>query len=214
MLRILVPEITREQGIKLGRDEAHLGGKLHALLAQIQEVMAQLLVEENHGFSSQGAVLGTSEGEHVHSQVPGGLPQGLPQAGGGVGDAGAVHMQKHAALVGKTSQGLDFARLIHRSNFRGLGNGNDSGLHMVRIIDAVVSLTDGFDRQLAVGHRDGKKLASGKFLGCAAFVGVNVRGFAADDGVISVGQRFQAQAIGRRAVKNKEHLDVRNRSAV
>ena len=118
-------------------------------------------------------------------------------------------MQKHAALVGKSGQGLDFARLIHRSNFRRLGNGNDSRLYMMRVIDAVVRLTDGFNRKLAVGHCDRKELASGKFLGRSAFVGVNVRGFTADDRVIGAGQRFQAQAIGRCAVKDKEHLDVR-----
>ena len=148
------------------------------------------------------------EGEHVHAQIPRGLPQGLPQAGGGVGDAGAVHVQKHATLVGKASQGLDFVRLIDGTHFSGLRNGDDSRLHMMRVINAVVSMTDGFDRKLAVGHRNRKKLAAGEFLGRAAFVGIDVGGFAADDSVIGIGQRLQAQAIGRRTVKNKENFNI------
>ena len=187
---------------------------MHALLAQIQEVVAQLLVEENHGFGSQRAVLCSSERKHVHAQVARGLPQGLSQAGGGVGDAGAVHVQEHATLVRKAGQGLDFVRLVHGSHFRGLRDGDDAGLHVVRIIDAMVSLTDGFNRQFAVGDGDRNEFAAGEFLRRAAFVGVDMRGFAADDRVISIGQRLQAQAIGRGAVKNEERLRCPSRSAV
>ena len=209
MPRALLPEIAGEQGVKLRGDEAHLGGELHALLAQIQEVVGQLLVEENHGFCSHRAVFCSAEGEHVHSQVPRGLPQGLSQAGGGVGDAGAVHVQEHAALVCESGQRFYFLRLVHRPHFSGLGDGDDAGLHMVRIIDAMIGLADGFDRQFAVGDGNGNEFAAGEFLRRPAFVGVDMRGFAADYRMIRIGQSFQAEAIGRGAVKDEEDFNIR-----
>ena len=170
--------------------------------------MAQLLVEENHGFGSQGAVLCPSEGEDVHSQVARGLPQSLAQAGGGVGDTGPVHVQKHSTRVRKAGQGSYFIRLVDSAYFSGLGDGDDAGLHVMGIIDPVVGMTDSFDREFAVGDGNGDELAPGKFLRSAAFVGVDVRGLAADHGVIRIGQRLQAKAIGRGAIKNEEDFNI------
>ena len=178
-------------------------------LRKYKKVAAQLLVEENHGFRSQGAVLGPSEGEDVHSQVPRGLPQGLPQTDGSVCDAGPIHVQEHAAFVRKAGQSFYFAGLIDSAHLSGLRDGNDAGLHVMRVIDAMIGVTDSFDCKLAVGYGNGKKLASGKFLWSAAFVGIDVRGLAADHRVISVGQRFQAQAIGSGAIENEEDFNIR-----
>src|SRR6202022_3334364 len=84
MLRVLEPQPVREQGLELGRNEAHLGSQLHALLAQIEKIPAERPVKEDHRLSTYRPIFGTTKGEHVAAQVPSGLPQGLPQAGGGV----------------------------------------------------------------------------------------------------------------------------------
>ena len=78
----------------------------------------------------------------------------------------------------------------------------------MRIADAVVGMADGFDRELPVGCGNGNQLAAGEFLRRAAFVGIDMGGFAADHRVIRVGQRFQAQAIGGGAVENEEDFNV------
>src|ERR1700730_3623876 len=145
VLRTLQPEIAAEQGIKLRRNEAHFGRELHPLLAQIQEVVAQLLVEENDSLSAQGAILGSTERKYVHAQVARGLPQGLPQTRGSVCNAGPVHVQEHPALVSKEGEGAYFGRLVHSPYFSGLRDRDNAGLHVVRIIDAMVGVTDGVD---------------------------------------------------------------------
>src|SRR6478609_6561403 len=100
MLRTPEPEIAGEQGIKLGRDETHFGCQLHALLAQVKEVVAELFVEENHGFGSERAVLCSSERKNIDTKVACGLSQDLSQAGGGICDPGPIHVQEHASFVG------------------------------------------------------------------------------------------------------------------
>ena len=199
--------MTAQRGLQRGE-------QMHALLAQVQEVGAQLPVKKNHGFRSQSSVLGSTKGQDVHSQVPRGLPQVLSQAGGRVRDAGPVHVQEHAALVSKTGDGFYFVRLVNRPHFSGLRDGDDAGLHVVRIADAMVSMTDGFDRKLPVGYGHGNELAAGEFLRSAAFVGVDVGGFAADHRVIRIGQRSQAQAIGRGPVENEEDCNARRRRSI
>ena len=115
---------------------------MHSLLAKIQKVAAELLVKKNDGFGPHRPVLGSSEGQNVHSQIARRLPQGESQAGGGVRDAGAVHVQKHAAVVGEAGQGLNLMRLIDRPHFRGLGDRNHARLHMVLISHAVACPAD------------------------------------------------------------------------
>ena len=39
MARVLQPEIAGEQAFELSGDEAHLGGELHTLLPEIEEIL-------------------------------------------------------------------------------------------------------------------------------------------------------------------------------
>src|SRR2546430_12267285 len=41
MARVLQPEIAGEQAFELSGDEAHLGGELHTLLPEIEEILGQ-----------------------------------------------------------------------------------------------------------------------------------------------------------------------------
>ena len=61
--RVALPEIAAEQNLELGGGEAHLGGELERLLAQVPESVGQLGVEEDDGFADEEAVLGAAEGE-------------------------------------------------------------------------------------------------------------------------------------------------------
>ena len=53
--------------LELGGDEAHLRGQLHALLAQVQKVLAVLGVEKYHRLAAQDSILGAAERENVHT---------------------------------------------------------------------------------------------------------------------------------------------------
>jgi len=118
-------------------------------------------------------------------------------------------VQEHPALVSKVGEGFYFGRLVHSPYFSGLRDGNNAGLYVVGVINAMVGMTDGVDRKLAVGYGDGKKLAASKFLRSPAFVGVDVCSFAADHCVICVSQRFQAEAIGCSAIEDEKDFNIR-----
>ena len=72
----------------------------------------------------------------------------------------------------------------------------------------MASVADGFDGEFAVpgGNRD--EFATGEFFRRGAFVDVNMSRFATDHCVIGIGQRFQAEAIGCRAIESKEHFAI------
>src|SRR5713101_2130791 len=99
-------------------------------------------------------------------------------------------------------------RLVHRPYFSRLGNGDDAGLHVVLVADAVVGVADSFDRELAILGWKWNQLATGEFFRRSAFVGINVGSFGADHRVVRIGQRFQAEAVGGGAVEYDEDVNI------
>ena len=79
----------------------------------------------------------------------------------------------------------------------------------MRIVNAMVGMSDCFHGQLAVGYGDGNEFAASEFLRRAAFVRINVGGFAADHSMVSVSQRLQSQAIGGSPVEDEKDFRVR-----
>jgi len=130
------------------------------------------------------------------------------ETGSGVRDAGAIHVQKHIVSVSEAGQGFDFPGSVNRGHFRRLRDGEDSRLHVMLVANPVIGVAYGFDGKLALqgGNRD--ELASGKPFGCAAFVGIDVGGLAADHGLIRFGERLEAEAIRRGAIENKKDIDA------
>src|SRR5215468_9331385 len=80
MLGAALPQILGQQGLKLHRDESHLGSQLHALLAQVKKIGTQSTIKENDGFSAHDTVLRSTERKHIHSQIARNFTQRLPQA--------------------------------------------------------------------------------------------------------------------------------------
>ncbi len=66
----------------------------------------------------------------------------LTERRGGVGEARAIHVQEHVALVGKAGERLNFFRLVNRAHLGGLSNRDDAGLGVVLVTDAVVGVAD------------------------------------------------------------------------
>jgi len=94
------------QSVELGGDEAHFGGKLHALFAQVLKIASELFIEEDDRFGAHETVLGAAEREHVEAKVASGLAQALAEGSGGIGDAGAVHVDKHFVVMGEAGEGF------------------------------------------------------------------------------------------------------------
>ena len=117
-------------------------------------------------------------------------------------------MQKHVVLVGKARERLDFIRLIDRSHLGGLRDGDDAGLGVVFIAYAVVGVTDGIERDLAILVRKRKQLASRVFFRGAALIGVDMGIIAAQDGVKWASEGLQAQNVRAGAVEGEENCNV------
>src|SRR5207302_9366362 len=137
-----------------------------------------------------------------------GLAQALPLGSGGISDAGTVHVEKHFVFMGEAGQGFDFVRLVYGTRLCGLGDRDHARLDVVLVADAAVSVADGFDRQFAVGSRNGNELAAGELFRRGAFVGVDVGYGGADHGMERVGKSLQAKAIGGGAVEDDEDFGV------
>src|SRR6266566_2991918 len=102
----------------------------------------------------------------------------------------------------------NFVWFVNRAYLGGLSDRDDARLHVVLIPDPMIGRAHRLDRQLSVPGGKRNQLASGEFFRSAAFVDINMGGFGADNGMVGVGKRLQAKAIGCRAVKYKEDLDV------
>jgi hypothetical protein len=208
VLGAAAPEIASEQGFELHGDETHFGGQLHPLLAQVEEIGAEAAIEEDDGFAAHDAVFRPAEREHVDAEIARGLAQILAEAGGGVGDAGAIDVEKHFVLVGERGERADFIGLIDGAHLGRLRDGDDAGLDVMLISDAVIGVADGIERDFAIVMREGNQLASSMFFGGAAFVGVDVGVVAAKDGVIRAIERLQAQNIGAGSVEGEKDVDA------
>src|SRR5207237_8984464 len=95
-------------------------GELHALFAQVLKIASELSIEEDDRFGAHETVLGAAEREHVDAQVASGLAQALAEGSGGIGDAGAVHVEKHFVFMGEAGQGFDFVRIVYGARLCGL----------------------------------------------------------------------------------------------
>ena len=98
--------------------------------------------------------------KHVDAEVARRLAQRLAQRRGGVGDARAVQVQVHVALVRKARQRLDLSRLVDRAHLGGLRNRNHLRLHVMFVADAVIGVANHFYRELAVGSRESESACS------------------------------------------------------
>src|SRR5579872_887981 len=108
----------------------------------------------------------------------------------------------------KIGEGPYLVGRVNRSNLRRLCDGDYTRLNMMLVADPVIRMGDTLDRQFAIGCRNRQQFASGEFFRSAALVGVNVRGFAANDCMVRTCESFKAQAIGRSAVENDVNTDV------
>src|SRR5580658_6544031 len=165
-------------------------------------------MEEHYRFSAENPILGATEREHIYAQITRSLAQRLAERHGGVGNARAIHVQVHVALVGKTGQGTYLFWLVNRAHLGALRNRNNAGLRVVLVANAMVGVADGIQRDLAVLMGQWNQLAAGVLLRRAAFVAVDVGIVAAQDRLKGLGQGLQTQNVGSRAVESEENCDA------
>ena len=201
-------QVAVEQREQLRRDEAHLRGQLHLVLAQVHEAVRGVRVEHDDGLGQQRPVLGAAEGEHVHADVGGEGAQRQAQGGRGVGDAGAVHVDAHPVLVGVVRDGLDLVRGVDRAELGGLGEVDDQGLGTVLVAPAPRLGGDQLGGELAVVGGHGQQLDAGGLLGRAALVHVDVRGVRADHRAPAGQHGLEPDDVRPGAVEHRPHGGV------
>ena len=168
----------------------------------------ELGAQEDDRVAEQQAVLGPAEGEDVHACVSGQRAKGQVEGGGGVGEAGAVHVQEHLVLVGELGQGADLLRRVDGAELGGLGDRDDAGLRGVLVADPGEPLRDQLRGELPVGSRGGQELHPRDPLGRPALVDVEVRGLGADHGLVGAGERLEREDVGAGAVEDQERLGL------
>ena len=189
-------------------NEAHFRGELHALLAQVQEILAELAIEEYDGLASNDAIFRSAERKNVHAQIARCMAQILAERSRGVRDAGAVHMQEHVPLMRELPQGPNFLRTVNSAHLSGLRDGDHPDLHVVLIANTVIGVAHVMQCDFAVVMRQRDQLATRMLFRRAAFVGINVRILAAEHGVVRTSQRLKSENIGAGSVECEENINV------
>src|SRR6185437_6850253 len=168
----------------------HLGGELSGLLAAVVEVGGKLMVEEQNGFADGEAVFCAAEAEPIHAVFPSHLGGRDAQAGAGVGETGAVHMQRKAVPAAGLRYGAEFVDRVHGAHLSGLRDGDDAWLGIVDVLALGGQFADGLGSDLAVDRLRDKKLGTvGEKLRSATLVRLNVRSVRADYAVIALAER-------------------------
>jgi hypothetical protein len=88
-------------------------------------------MEQHHGLCRDAAILGAAEGKDVDAGAPGHVGGGAAQAGDGVGEARAVHMDGQAPPASDPGQGLDFRDGVDGAGLRRLGEAEHRGAAMM-----------------------------------------------------------------------------------
>jgi hypothetical protein len=65
-----------------------------------------------------------------------------------------------------------------------------------------------FRPDFAIGCGNGKQFAAGKFLGRTTLINIDVRGLSADDCMVRLSRRFQAEDVGAGTAENEKDLSV------
>jgi len=87
-------------------NEAHFGGKLHALFAQVLKIASELFIEEDDRFGAHETVLGAAEESTSRPRSRVAWRKALAEGSGGIGDAGAVQCGQTFRGHGRSGRGL------------------------------------------------------------------------------------------------------------
>src|ERR1700730_15497861 len=132
------PKVMGQQRFELRGDKAHFRRELHALLAQVQKIVAELSVEEYDRLASNDAIFGSPERKNVDAQIARRLAEVLAERNRGVRDAGAVHVQEHVPFVRELGSPSNFFRTVNRTHLSGLRVRDDPDLDMMLIANTVI----------------------------------------------------------------------------
>src|SRR5262245_2827368 len=181
---------------------------MHPLLADVFEISGSFLVEEHHRLAIHHAILGAPKRKYIHTQVASYLPQGRIQTYSGVGDARAIHVQQHIVLVRKVGQRFHLIKFVNSSHFCCLRDGDHARLHVMLKTYPVEKRLYQVYTEFAVraGHR--KQFAASELFRRPALVNVDVGGLGADDSLVRLQYRLQAENVRAGTTPNKVDRDV------
>ncbi len=122
-----------------------------ALLASIDEILSQCLVEKDHRFRRQRAGLGGAKPQHIDATAPGRIRRAAIQIGHRVGETRAIHMELETFGVRNLADRTEFRRRIDRAPFARLAEAHYARLNaMDAAIEPAKALGDGCRREFSV----------------------------------------------------------------
>ncbi len=189
-----------------GRGEkAHFGGELAGLFAAVIKLLGEFQIEKHDGLADSDTIFGAAEAQHINAGLPGDFLGGDAEGGHGIGKAGAVHVQVEAEAFGDGPNSLEFIGGVNGADLGGLGEADGTGFGIVDIGAAADHAFHGGGGDFAMVAGDGEEFgAIGKEFGRAAFIGVHVGEFVAQNAVVGLAEGGEGQGIGGGAVKHKK----------
>ena len=155
------------------------------------------------------ANLGAAEGEDVHAAVGGEGAQGQAERGGGVGDAGAVHVQVHAVAVRQVRERAHLPGRVDGAQLGGLGDGEDAGLDVVLVAQPRMRGSTSAGVSLPSGVGMSTSLQPVNFSGAPHSSTLMWAVSAQRTASVGPQERAQAQHVGAGAVEDEVDVHVR-----
>ena len=187
-----------------------LAEQLPGTLAPELEVRDAGRIEEHHGLGIHAAILDDAKRQHVHARFPGELGRGDLLRHQRIGEARAVHMHAHVALVSNLGQRGDFRRRVDRAALGGLGERQHARLHAMHMrFEPGEPRGEIVRRDLGARAADQRQLrAAGEELRRAAFVALDMRLGVCQHGSPRGTEGGERQRIGSGAGRHREHAHL------
>ena len=211
LAREIEPQAVPQIGLHLRAEQAPLRQRMAAALAPVGEILRTVRIEEDYRFAGEGAVLGRAEGQDVDARLPAHFGRRQAERDEGVGETGAVHVDRHAGRMGDFRQCRDLGLRVEGAAFSRLGESERLRLdlldHAARHEREGVVERGWRDLASASGKADQLGPGREKFRR-AAFVRGDMRKFVAENGAPGIRDGGQRQRIRRRARGDQKDLDL------
>src|SRR6201988_1157788 len=114
------PYLTRKKRLKLRSDKSHLRRQVHSLLANELEICRTLFIKENYRFAVHHAVLRTTEGKHIDTNIRRNLFQRRFETHCRIRETRPINVKQHAVVVRESGKRLQLFLCVDGAHLRGL----------------------------------------------------------------------------------------------
>ncbi|MEY5015108.1 MAG: hypothetical protein RIS92_1466 [Verrucomicrobiota bacterium] len=179
------------------------------MLAAVCELFAECSVKEHDGLAAGHAELGAAEGKHVNACFPREFSGFHSQRCDRVCEAGTIHMELEPDAFADVAELSNFGWGVDRAEFGGTAEGEGLRLREMDVAPLGGDFFDGIGIKFTEGARCGEEFgAVREELGCAAFIGFDVRSLVGDDAVVGLAQTCEGEGVGSGSIENEVNVAV------